>query len=102
MDKLTFESRNEHDKINVELTCLKMDGKTSKVNIGKNRTIKQETTTVIKEPNPGYLDHFHFAKSGLAIAGGLMNVILKTKSKLTLLAVGCGKFCPVVHLNSVI
>ena len=85
------EARNEHDEINVNLICMKMDGKTSKVNIGKNKTVKMETVTVIKEPNPGYLDHFHFAKKGLALAGAMMNVIMKTKSRLSLLAVGCGK-----------
>ena len=68
-----------------------MDGKTSKVNIGKNKTVKMETVTVIKEPNPGYLDHFHFAKKGLALAGAMMNVIMKTKSRLSLLAIGCSK-----------
>ena len=45
-----------------------------------------------KEPNPGYLDHFHFAKKGLALAGAMMNVIMKTKSRLSLLAIGCGNF----------
>ena len=45
----------------MKLINLKMDGKTSKVNIGKNKTVKMETVTVIKEPNPGYLDHFHFS-----------------------------------------
>ena len=86
------EARNEHDEINVNLICMKMDGKTSKVNIGKNKTVKMETVTVIKEPNPGYLDHFHFAKKGLALAGAMMNVIMKTKSRLSLLAIGCGNF----------
>ena len=52
------QARNEHDEINVNLICMKMDGKTSKVNIGKNKTVKMETVTVIKEPNPGYLNHF--------------------------------------------
>ena len=85
------EARNEHDEVNVNLICMKMDGKTSKVNIGKNKTVKMETVTVIKEPNPGYLDHFHFAKKGLALAGAMMNVIMKTKSRLSLLAIGCGK-----------
>jgi hypothetical protein len=87
--RMGSEARNKHDEVNVGLTCMKMDGKTSKVNIGHNKTVKQETTTVIKEPKPGYLDHFHFAKKGLAIAGGMMNIILRTKSYLTLLAIGC-------------
>ena len=86
------EARNDHDEVNVNLTCMKMDGKTSRVNIGKNKTVKMETVTVIKEPNPGYLDHFHFAKKGLALAGAMMNVIMKTKSRLSLLAIGCGNF----------
>ena len=48
-----------------------MDGKTSKVNIGKNKKVKQETIGVIKRPNPGYLDHFHFSKKEWAIGGGI-------------------------------
>ena len=86
------EARNQHDEVNVNLICMKMDGKTSKVNIGKNKTVKMETVTVIKEPKPGYLDHFHFAKKGLALAGAMMNLIMKTASRLSLLAIGCGNF----------
>ena len=61
------DDRNQHDEVNVKLICMKMDGKTSKVNIGKNKKVKQETIALIKRPNPGYLDHFHFSKKESAI-----------------------------------
>ena len=47
--RMGTDARNEHDEINVGLTCIKMDGKTSFVNIGKNKKVKMETITVIKE-----------------------------------------------------
>ena len=87
-ERVLVESKAEYEEQATDLICLKMDGKSSEAAIGLNKFKKQHTITVIKEPNPKYVDHFESGESGLSVAGGLHRVIQSTKSETTLLAIG--------------
>ena len=49
--------KDEFEKSQKGLRCIKFDGKKSAVSIGHNKTERCHNLTFIREPEPRYLDH---------------------------------------------
>ena len=82
------QARHDHDDSKKGLFCMKFDGKSSDTSFGHNKFGKVDHITVITEPENEYLDHFVTTGSGVAMAGGLMDIIENTESRDTLEAIG--------------
>ena len=94
-NKIGEEAVEEYEKEHQCLTCIKFDGKKSKRAIGNNKFERQHHLTVIKEgfqtPDPKYIHHAEAGETGLEMAATVYDVIVKSQSKDSLVAIGSGK-----------
>ena len=93
--KIGDEEVEKYEKENSGLSCIKFDGKKSKRLIGHNKYERQHHLTVIKEgfqtPDPKYIHHAEAGETGLEMAATVYDVIVKSQSKDSLVAIGSGK-----------
>ena len=81
-------AKSRHEENERKLICVKFDGKNSLASIGQNKFKKQHTITVIKEPQPKYLDHFESGERGIDVKNGLFYTLQTTGSIDSVQAVG--------------
>ena len=82
------QARHDHEESKKGVYCMKFDGKSSDTSFGHKKFGKVDHITVVTEPENKYLDHFVTTGSGVAMAGGLMDIIESTESRDTLEAIG--------------
>ena len=70
-------NRDEFEKSQKNLRCIKFDGKKSEVSVGHNKTERCHNLTFIREPEPRYIDHIECEETGLEMADASMKVISK-------------------------